>query len=73
MSVFAGKHLDNEVQSIRSQLGTFEIGFRARCTKKAAQKLLLDGMFFYNGRACRPKVKHVGAGIYDAFLDGDSK
>ena len=43
--------------------------YRERVRKADYQKLLLSGSTFRNGLLCEWKGKHVGAGIYEVWLE----
>ena len=63
-------HLVNqERQKLQAQLGDAYIGFKVRCVVAVARNILLQGVYFYNGRNCNPKAKYIGAGVYEIWLE----
>jgi hypothetical protein len=45
------------------------VGYKERARRKDYQALLLAGPVFRNGALCDWKGKHLGAGIYDVWLE----
>lgn len=58
-----------EIDRIKSHLGSVSWGFKVRTTRKIAQKILLDDWFTYNGKFCSPKAKSVGCGVYEVWVE----
>ena len=49
-----------EIDRIKSHLGSVHWGFKIRTTRKIAQKILLDDWFTYNGKAGMPIDRGIG-------------
>ncbi len=58
-----------ERKKLQAQLGNTHIGFRVRCVTAVARNILLEGVYFWNGRHCNPKAKSIGAGVYEVWLE----
>jgi len=59
-----------EAERIKNHLGSVYVGFRCRATVKVARRIMLDGDYTYDGINCSPRIKSVGAGVYDVWLAG---
>jgi len=60
-----------EVVRIQNTLGTTFRGNKVRAVTAVARNLLLQGPYFCNGKRCDPKVKSIGAGVYEIWLEDD--
>jgi len=38
-----------------------------------ARNILLEGVYFWNGRHCNPRAKSIGAGVYEVWLEEEGK
>ncbi len=57
------------IEQIKCKLGAMYAGYAVRCTKKMAETILLDGLYFWYGRCCDPKARHIKAGIWEVYLE----
>ena len=51
-------------------LRTLYLGHKLRVKRKEAQEILMEEMYFFNGTGIHPKVKSIGAGIYEVTDGG---
>ncbi len=58
-----------ERKKLQAQLGNGGPGFKVRCVVAVARNILLQGMYFYNGRNCNPIAKSIGAGVWEVWLE----
>lgn len=61
--------VNQERKKLQAQLGNGGSGFKVRCVVAVARNILLQGMFFYNGRNCNPIAKSIGAGVWEVWLE----
>lgn len=60
-----------EVTRLQNLLGNNYPGYKVRAVTPVTKQLLLDGPFMFNGRMRSPKVKSIGAGVYEIWVDID--
>jgi len=57
----------DEVQNIKANIGTAHYGFKRQTTTRVARQIALGGWFTWNGRFIQPKIKSIGAGVYEVW------
>ena len=57
-----------EATKLKNSLASLR-GNRVRAVTVVAQRILLDGAYFYDGHYCNPKAKSLGAGVYEIWLE----
>ena len=58
-----------EAKRLKETLAACDFGERGQAITAVARRILLDGAFSYDGLWHFPKVKSVGAGVYDVWLE----
>jgi len=53
-----------ELDHAKDRLGAYAEGIDQRVTSRIAKQFLLDGPYWYLGRRCDPRAKHLGLGVY---------
>lgn len=63
--------IEKEAERLKCNLATYEAGYEVRCVTAVAKRILLDGLYSYNGHWCRPTAKSIGAGVYVVTVTKD--
>lgn len=58
-----------EVARLQGQLGDSYPGCKVRAITSVTRNLLLEGSYFWRGRLLDPKVKSLGAGVYEIWVE----
>ena len=60
---------EQEQERILNHLAVMPLGTHSRCITAVARRMLLDGPYFLKGELCDPKIKNLGAGVYQVWLE----
>jgi len=71
MNAKTAQLINSERARIQENLGQCAVGHKMRCVTAVARSLLLNGVYHYGGKFLNPKIKSLGVGVYEVWVEED--